>query len=36
MLARYMDLFGLGRPLAAGIGPVIGGFLHDTQSPIAI
>ena len=34
--ARYMGIFGLGWPLAAGIGPVIGGFLNDNFSPIAM
>ena len=36
MRARYMGIFGLGWPLAAGIGPVIGGFLNDNFSPIAM
>lgn len=34
--ARYMGIFGLGWPLAAGIGPVIGGFLNDNFSPVAM
>lgn len=38
--ARYMGILGLGWPLAAGIGPVIGpvigGFLNDNFSPIAM
>lgn len=34
--ARYMGIFGLGWPLAAGIGPVIGGFLNDNYSPVAM
>lgn len=33
--ARYMGILGLGWPLAAGIGPVIGGFLSDNFSPSA-
>ena len=36
MRARYMGIFGLGWPLAAGIGPVIGGYLNDNFSPIAM
>lgn len=36
MRARYMGIFGLSWPLAAGIGPVIGGFLNDNFSPIAM
>lgn len=34
--ARYMGIFGLGWPLAAGIGPVIGGFLNDNFSPVTM
>lgn len=34
--ARYMGLFGLNWSLAAGIGPVIGGYLNDNYSPVAI
>ncbi len=34
--ARYMGIFGLGWPLAAGIGPIIGGFLNDNFSPVAM
>jgi MFS family permease len=34
--ARYMGLFGLNWSLAAGIGPVIGGYLNDNHSPVAI
>lgn len=34
--ARYMGIFGLGWPLAAGIGPVIGGVLNDNFSPVAM
>lgn len=36
MRARYMGIFGLGWPLAAGIGPVIGGVLNDNYSPVAM
>jgi MFS family permease len=34
--ARYMGILGLGWPLAAGIGPVIGGALNDNFSPVAM
>ena len=34
--ARYMGIFSLGWPLAAGIGPVIGGVLNDNFSPVAM
>lgn len=36
MRARYMGIFGLGWPLAAGVGPVIGGYLNDNFSPVAM
>lgn len=36
MRARYMGIFGLGWPLAAGVGPVIGGFLNDNYSPVSM
>jgi len=36
MRARYMGIFGLGWPLAAGVGPIIGGFLNDNFSPVAM
>ncbi len=36
MRGRYMSLYGLTWNVAAGIGPVAGGFLNDTISPQAI
>jgi MFS family permease len=33
---RYMSLFGLTWPIAAGIGPLLGGMLNDNISPSAI
>ena len=35
MRARYLGILGLSWPLAAGIGPVIGGFLSDNFSPVS-
>jgi MFS family permease len=35
MRARYMGLFGIAFPVAMGIGPVIGGFISETISPVA-
>ena len=34
MRARYLGLFGLSWHLGAGVGPVIGGFLNDSFSPV--
>jgi MFS family permease len=36
MRGRYMSLFSLSWGVAAGIGPVIGGYLNDNISPLAI
>ncbi len=36
MRARYMGIFGIAFPVAMGIGPVIGGYLSDNISPVAI
>ncbi len=36
MRGRYMSLYGLTWGVAAGIGPVIGGFLNDQVGPAAI
>ena len=36
MRARYLGILNLGYPVAAGIGPVIGGYLNDTVAPVAI
>ena len=36
MRGRYMSIFSLSWGVAAGIGPVVGGFLNDTISPQAI
>ncbi len=36
MRGRYMSLFGLTWIVAAGIGPLAGGFLNDTLGPLAI
>jgi len=36
MRGRYMSLYGLTWGLAAGIGPVLGGFLNDQVGPSAI
>ena len=33
MRGRYMSLYGLTWPVAAGIAPVMGGFLSDTFGP---
>jgi len=33
MRGRYMSLYGLTWPVAAGIGPVMGGFLSDSLGP---
>ena len=35
MRARYMGILSLSWPLAAGVGPVIGGMLNDNISPLA-
>ncbi|HWQ05140.1 MAG TPA: MFS transporter [Longilinea sp.] len=36
MRGRYMSLYGLTWSLAAGIGPLLGGFLNDNVAPVAI
>jgi len=36
MRGRYMSAFGLTWGIGYGIGPVIGGFLHDSLAPVAI
>lgn len=36
MRARYMGILSLSWPLAAGVGPVIGGMLNDKFSPLAM
>ncbi|PJF20640.1 MAG: hypothetical protein CUN56_15155 [Phototrophicales bacterium] len=36
MRARYMSVLSISYPVAAGIGPVIGGYLNDTIAPAAI
>jgi len=36
MRGRYMSIYGLGWPIASGIGPIIGGFLSDTIAPVAM
>lgn len=36
MRARYMGIYDLSYPVSAGIGPVIGGILHDSIAPVAI
>jgi MFS family permease len=36
MRGRYMSVFGLTWSIGYGIGPVIGGFLHDSLAPVAI
>lgn len=36
MRARYMGILSLSWPLAAGVGPLIGGFLNDSFSPVAM
>ncbi len=36
MRARYMGILSLSWPLAAGVGPVIGGVLNDNISPLAM
>jgi predicted MFS family arabinose efflux permease len=36
MRGRYMSIFSLSWGVAAGIGPIVGGFLNDTISPKAI
>ncbi|PJF41109.1 MAG: MFS transporter [Chloroflexi bacterium] len=36
MRARYMGVFTLSFTIAAGIGPVIGGYLNDHIAPVAI
>lgn len=36
MRGRYMSIYGLTWPVAAGIGPVIGGFLNDHYGPVTI
>lgn len=36
MRARYLGILTLGWPIGSGIGPVVGGFLNDFVSPVAI
>jgi MFS family permease len=36
MRGRYMSIYGLGWPIASGVGPIIGGFLSDTIAPVAM
>lgn len=36
MRGRYMSLYGLTWSLAAGFGPLLGGFLNDNIAPVAI
>jgi MFS family permease len=36
MRGRYMSIYGLGWPIASGIGPIVGGFLSDTIAPVAM
>ena len=36
MRARYFGILGLSWPLAAGIGPVVGGYLNDNVSPVSM
>jgi MFS family permease len=36
MRGRYMSIYGLGWPIASGVGPILGGFLSDTIAPVAM
>jgi MFS family permease len=36
MRGRYMSIYGLGWPIASGVGPLLGGFLSDTIAPVAM
>jgi MFS family permease len=36
MRGRYMGIYGLGWPVAFGVGPVLGGFLNDHLAPVTI
>jgi MFS family permease len=36
MRGRYMSIYGLGWPIASGVGPILGGFLSDSIAPVAM
>jgi MFS family permease len=36
MRGRYMSIYGLGWPIASGVGPILGGFLSDNIAPVAM